>query len=428
MNELMIFEGKEVEIIEINGQILFNPYDVGRCLDMAEGTVKDHMSKMSDKQAILIKNSAVGLTNFRKLNNAGEKFLTESGVYKLVFKSRKPNAERFTDWVSDEVLPSIRKTGMYSARNISKNQIPLKEQVESLEVVADMLRMNDTSKLLILENFYKDYGIPTGFLQKYEHNGSNIELFENKGMNISVRTMLNEDGSIFVNAEDTAIGFGWTQEDNGKMYVRWEIINRYCKELGFSQFVGKDDYIPESLFYRLGMKANNAKAEKFQNWLAMEVIPSVHKTGMYSTNNGRNQIPLKEQVESLEAVANMFRMNKTNKLLMLERFYKDYNIPTNFIPKYEHNCGEQMKTLTALLKEHGYKISPIKFNQILLGLGYLEERERTSSNGEVKKFKALTDKGLQYGKNNVNSSNQEVQLLYYTDKFAELYQKVVQGK
>lgn len=43
----------------------------------------------------------------------------------------------------------------------------------------------------------------------------------------------------------------------------------------------KGDYLPESLFYRLGMKANNAVAERFQNWLAMDVIPTLRKTGSY---------------------------------------------------------------------------------------------------------------------------------------------------
>lgn len=113
MNELMIFEGHEVEVFELNGEVLFNPYHVGKCLEMASGTVKDHMSKMNKKQVVKVKNSDVGSINFRKLNNAGENFLTESGVYKLVFKSRKPNAEAFTDWVTDEVLPTIRKTGGY---------------------------------------------------------------------------------------------------------------------------------------------------------------------------------------------------------------------------------------------------------------------------------------------------------------------------
>ncbi|WP_176482387.1 phage antirepressor, partial [Clostridioides difficile] len=56
-------------------------------------------------------------TDFRKLHNTGENFLTESGVYKLIFKSRKEEAERFQEWVTDEVLPSIRKTGAYNMVN-----------------------------------------------------------------------------------------------------------------------------------------------------------------------------------------------------------------------------------------------------------------------------------------------------------------------
>lgn len=111
-----------------------------------------------------------------------------------------------------------------------------------------------------------------------------IKIFSNKELGFSARTMLNEDGSISVNAEDTAIGFGWTQEKNGKTYVRWESMNGYCAEFGFSQLVGKDDYIPESLFYRLGMKASNKAADKFQNWLALEVIPSIRKHGMYAVD------------------------------------------------------------------------------------------------------------------------------------------------
>ena len=61
-------------------------------------------------------------------------------------------------------------------------------------------------------------------------------------------------------------------------------MNGYCKELNFSQHVGKDDYIPESLFYLLGMKANNDVAKKFQMWLATEVLPSMRKYGMYATD------------------------------------------------------------------------------------------------------------------------------------------------
>lgn len=112
-----------------------------------------------------------------------------------------------------------------------------------------------------------------------------VQVFNNKELELQVRTLPNPDGSISISAEDTAIGFGWIQEQtkNGKKYisVRWERMNGFSKECGFPHKWGKDDYIPESLFYRLGMKASNATAEKFQNWLALDVIPSIRKNGSY---------------------------------------------------------------------------------------------------------------------------------------------------
>lgn len=108
----------------------------------------------------------------------------------------------------------------------------------------------------------------------------------NEELGVKVRTIKYKDGSIGINAEDTAVGFGWyqTQNKNDKKYVsiRWETINKYCKEFGFPNKLGKDDYIPESLFYMLGMKAKNEIAVKFQAWLAVDVLPSIRKTGTYS--------------------------------------------------------------------------------------------------------------------------------------------------
>ncbi len=109
----MIFEGHEVEIFELNGQVLFNPYHVGKGLELGDSAVRKAIGNMTEKQVIKLKNSDVKESNIPKLNNAGEKFLTENGVYKLVFKSHKPNAEDFTNWIADEVLPIIRKTGGY---------------------------------------------------------------------------------------------------------------------------------------------------------------------------------------------------------------------------------------------------------------------------------------------------------------------------
>ena len=111
MNNLMIFEGHEVEVLEVEGQILFNPKHVAECLEIAD--VNSSIRNFNEKQIVKLTNSKLQNMHFRKLHNTGENFLTESGVYKLVFRSHKPNAEAFTDWIADEVLPAIRKNGGY---------------------------------------------------------------------------------------------------------------------------------------------------------------------------------------------------------------------------------------------------------------------------------------------------------------------------
>ena len=108
-----IFENKEVEVFEFEGKVLFNPKHVGECLELTDSAVRMAMSKMNEKQVINLNNSNVKDIDVRKLANRGENFLTESGVYKLIFKSDKKEAEKFQDWVTDEVLSNIRKTGGY---------------------------------------------------------------------------------------------------------------------------------------------------------------------------------------------------------------------------------------------------------------------------------------------------------------------------
>lgn len=80
MIDLMIFEGNEVEVFELNEQALFNLYHVGKCLDLGESSVRMAISKMNKKQVIKVTNSNVKDIDFRKLHNTGENFLTESGL------------------------------------------------------------------------------------------------------------------------------------------------------------------------------------------------------------------------------------------------------------------------------------------------------------------------------------------------------------
>lgn len=136
MGELMNFKDIEVEVFELDGKVLFNPKHCGRCLDLTDSAVRNHMSKMSDKQAILVKNSTVRDKDFRKIHNTGEKFLTEAGVYKLIFKSNKKEAEEFQDWVTDEVLPQIKNTGGY---------IPVTQEDDDLTIMAKAMQIMNTT-------------------------------------------------------------------------------------------------------------------------------------------------------------------------------------------------------------------------------------------------------------------------------------------
>ena len=76
-----------MKYLNFEGRILFNSKDVVNCLDIKN--VNENIRLMNEKQVVKLRNSDISNTDIRKLNNAGENFLTESGVYKLIFKSRK---------------------------------------------------------------------------------------------------------------------------------------------------------------------------------------------------------------------------------------------------------------------------------------------------------------------------------------------------
>ena len=204
-----------------------------------------------------------------------------------------------------------------------------------------------------------------------------VKLFEKRELGFRVRTILNLDDSISVNAEDTAIGYGWTQEKNGKTYVKWERLNSFCRELGFSPEVGKDDYIPESLFYMLGFKAGNDRALKYQQWLAMEVLPSLRKTGSYEMPKKEKQdkakrLPLSSVNMMVKNVMSTLEKAKVEPVYVaaeVKRLYTDlgYEVKAPLLTDKEdmpklYDCTEIAKELgiySASGKPHNQAVSAI---------------------------------------------------------------------
>lgn len=103
----------------LNGEPIFNLNAIGAYLEIVNPRASINTN---DKDyCIKVNNSAVDLTYNRILNNNGELFLTEAGLYKMIMRSRSEKAEPFQKWITKEVLPSIRKTGSY---NINQFKVP----------------------------------------------------------------------------------------------------------------------------------------------------------------------------------------------------------------------------------------------------------------------------------------------------------------
>lgn len=121
MQELQVFnyESKEIRTIEINGNLWWVAKDVCDVLELEN--VSQALSRLNEKEKnTIILNEGIG--------NPERSIVNESGLYRLIFESRKPEAEKFKDWVFEVVLPSIRKTGSYA---IAKNEL-ITTEIQSL--------------------------------------------------------------------------------------------------------------------------------------------------------------------------------------------------------------------------------------------------------------------------------------------------------
>lgn len=133
-----------------------------------------------------------------------------------------------------------------------------------------------------------------------------------------IKGYVDKNGTAQLNAEDVARGWGFVQNQikNGKQYtsIRWVTVNQYLQEFGFPQNVGEKDYLPENMVYRLGFKASNETAQRFQALLADEVLPELRKAGTYTIPKEKPN-NIKEQ--EVEARLRNARVRESNQYLKI---------------------------------------------------------------------------------------------------------------
>ena len=135
MNDLQIFKNEQfgsIRTLEINGEPWFVGKDVAEILGYSNPS-KALIDHIDDEDKL----------NNETLSSLGQRggwLINESGLYSLILSSKLPTAKEFKRWVTSEVLPSIRKTGTYTAPKAQPN-------LELAKLRADAMMLNAKSRI-----------------------------------------------------------------------------------------------------------------------------------------------------------------------------------------------------------------------------------------------------------------------------------------
>jgi phage regulatory protein, rha family len=253
-------------------------------------------------------------------------------------------------------------------------------------------------------------------------------------------TVFEQDGALLTDSREVAI---LVEKEH---YDLIKSIRSYCGHLADGDFTVSDYFIESSYKDSTGrelpcflctkrgcdMIANKMTGKKGVIFTA-KYIEAFEKMKDFIEKGVQisKQVSFKEQVECVGVVAGMLRANDASKIMMLGKLYESNGLSTEFLPKYEFNGDREVRSLSELLKRFELGMSARSFNVLLRERGYLEERTRPSSRdiSKFKKYNALTEKGLQYGENAMSpQSQQEVQPLYYSNAFEELFDLIVSSE
>ena len=250
MNELHIFKNEEfgeIRTVTIDNE----PWFVGKDVAVALGykNTADAIGKHVDTDDKLT--SQITIAGQRR----DVTVINESGLYSLILVSKLESAKKFKHWVTSEVLPSIRKHGMYAVDDLlndpdmaikaftalkeerEKNRL-LQEDVKRMkpkEIFADAVSTSHTSILIgDLAKILKQNGIQTGQKRLFEWMRENGFLIKRNGVDRNMPTQRAMDQGLFevkestVNNPDGSVRINRTTKVTGK--GQQYFINKFLSE------------------------------------------------------------------------------------------------------------------------------------------------------------------------------------------------------
>ena len=176
----------------------------------------------------------------------------------------------------------------------------------------------------------------------------------------NVRCFIGEDNIAYLNLEDVAIGLGFVEiAQSGNKVIRWRTVRQYLKDLNViatsCDGIGKNnlpEFIPENIFYRFCMKANNEVAKIFQSLVCDIILPQIRKTGGY--------IPIMDNDDEENLMARAL-------IIAQKTLARKNEIIAQQKPKVEYYDkvldAENTLTITQIAKSFG--MSGVRLNKIL---------------------------------------------------------------
>lgn len=187
MNELQVFQNSQfgdLEILTIEGKEWFPAIQVAEILGYTNSY--DAITRHAKKRGV-VKHEVIDKLG-RKQN---KKFIDEGNLYRLITRSKLPQADEFEEWVFEDVLPSIRKHGIYATDNVIEqtlrdpdyiinvlteykkekdNNLILKQQIGELKPKADYVdEILKSPGTMTITQIAADYGLSAQKLNKLLH-------------------------------------------------------------------------------------------------------------------------------------------------------------------------------------------------------------------------------------------------------------------
>ena len=345
---------------------LFRASDIGVVLDL---TIRSIIRDFDDTEKVVLTTHTLG-------GNQEVTFLTEKGLYKVLFRSRKPIAQRFQDWVC-EVIKEIRLNGIYELQ-----QEIVQKQKELEQTKNEMSAIETTKNKEMEEKLIKQKELDNEkFLLKQFNNAGNMVYI------IKVKTY--ENGSYVVKIGESRIGITGRYNEHKSKYEECVLLDCFCvnKSKDFEHFLHCHSTIKPNIVKNLPNHDSENELFLIGGNLTYKILLKIVNDNIDNYNYKVNELLLEIENLKFKNQENAVSTHVTNDNELLKEI-----IHTNKILLSKVNSLEQTnKEILHKLNSQQEKKIVTGFNQQIPNLGPRLQKINPETLQLIKVYESVTE-------------------------------------